>query len=118
MVGNGQLYRLEEKPIGRGLCTRIGTSKGIRMIEIDVAGDEESKKIVPALVVDFKCSPFYSAGNLRDKVIDFVDNDRQNPFVWEEASKFFNGCKVYPVYDRHRVLTIRGFSQQRCSEIT
>ena len=114
MVGNGQLYRLEEKPVGRGLCTRIGTSKGIRMIEV---GADAAKKIVPALVVDFKCSPFYATGNLMERVNSFVNGDSRNPNVWEDASKFFSGCKVCPSYDRHRVVTIKSFDVKMLSQI-
>jgi eukaryotic translation initiation factor 2C len=120
VVGYGQLYRLEENPIGRGLCTRLGTQKGIRIIETDDAkNNSTTKNICPALIVDFKCSPFYSVGrNLYQKVMDFVNADHRNPNVWEDATRFFNGIKVCPVYDRHRVLTVKDFDQRNLDEIT
>jgi hypothetical protein len=121
VVGYGQLYRLEEKPVGRGLCMRIGTQKGIRIIETDATAhnNTSTKNICPALIVDFKCSPFYSVGrNLLEKVNDFVNADRHNPNVWDDATKFFSGIRVCPKYDKHRVLTVKDFDARKLDEIT
>uniref|UniRef100_A0A914YFT0 Piwi domain-containing protein n=1 Tax=Panagrolaimus superbus TaxID=310955 RepID=A0A914YFT0_9BILA len=119
VVGNGQLYRLQEKPIGRGLCTRYGTQKGIRIVEVDDPVNAPAKKICAGLIVDFKCSPFYSVGrSLYEKVEDFVNADHRNPSVWEDATKYFSGVRVCPAYDRHRVLTVKSFDNKCLDQIT
>uniref|UniRef100_A0A7E4UMP6 Piwi domain-containing protein n=1 Tax=Panagrellus redivivus TaxID=6233 RepID=A0A7E4UMP6_PANRE len=108
-VGDGQLFRIQSDPIERGLCTRNGVHKGVRIIDID-------GKIAPALVIDIKRSPFYETGNLLQQVQKFVrnPNDRRE---WNEAETFFKGVKVYPTYARHRIIKFHAFTSKNVADI-
>lgn len=103
------LYRDEEVTISRGLCTRLGTKKGIRIIKID-------DDYCPALVVDTVHSPFYATTpTFRDLVLRFIGNGRGN--AWKDAKAFFNGIKVYPTYGQHRVLQFESFTDLPVKEL-
>ncbi|KAE9551210.1 hypothetical protein FO519_005577 [Halicephalobus sp. NKZ332] len=119
MFKNGQLYRNETNLLERGFCTRVGTQKGVRMIDIEEKNKkgEIVKSIKPALVIDFKKSPFYCNGNFLTNVLDFIRNSRGGN-DWAEAEKAFKGLKVSPVYQKNRVLRFSNFTKQLVSEMS
>uniref|UniRef100_A0A7E4VUG7 Piwi domain-containing protein n=1 Tax=Panagrellus redivivus TaxID=6233 RepID=A0A7E4VUG7_PANRE len=112
LVARGNdLFRVEEEPIDRGLCTRLGTKKGIRIIKKD-------GEYLPALVVDTVHSPFYATEaktNFLDFVLSFIGNPRTAN--WEEAKTFLNGIKVYPEYGQHRVLQFDDFTVETVANL-
>lgn len=93
-IGNGSLFENAEDaimPIGNGMVLRTGISKGVRVIEND-------GQPTPAVVIDFKKSPFYAAQWLIDSVADMCN--KQPPTspqdrIWSIIEKYYGGKFVY-----------------------
>ena len=107
--GDGQLFRKQSDPVERGLCTRNGVHKGVRIIDID-------GKITPALVIDIKRSPFYETGSLLAMVEKFVTNPNDR-YQWNDCETFLKNIKVYSVYAPHRIVKFSGFTKKNVADI-
>jgi len=119
VFAGGQLYKKKIDLLGRGFGTRIGTQKGVRMVDIETKDDRGQivKSIKPALVVDIKKSPFYCSGNFLTNVLEFIQGSRGGN-DWAEAEKAFKGVKVSPLYQKSRTLRFTSFTKQPISQIS
>uniref|UniRef100_A0AC34R2C4 Uncharacterized protein n=1 Tax=Panagrolaimus sp. JU765 TaxID=591449 RepID=A0AC34R2C4_9BILA len=120
VVRRSELYRKHENKIGYGLCTRVGSSKGVRIIETETKkpNGEVMKEIKPALVIDFKKSPFYCSGKFIDLVTEFLNGYRGNEEeAYREAEKVFKNIRLTPIYQKNRVLQFTKFTSQPFSKL-
>ena len=73
--------------IGNGMVLRPGISKGVRVIADD-------GHPTPALVVDFKKSPFYAAQWLVDSIAEMCDYKpprSSKEHIWGIIEKYYSG---------------------------